>query len=216
MNRLNEKIVSHPIKKILRGGLYFWEWDSWQQRSWSQEGEDRILSRIFERQALGFYVDIGAHHPKRFSNTYLFYKKGWSGINVDAMPNSMRAFNKARPRDINLEFGVGTKESEHNYYIFNEPALNGFSKKLSEERHYSENEYNIIKKIKVTIKPLSKILEKHLPNEQLIDFMNIDVEGLDLDVLRSNNWQRYRPKFVLVEALNSSLHELFDSEIGKL
>lgn len=76
-------------------------------KSYSQEGEDMILHRIFERQCKGFYVDIGAHHPFRFSNTYLFYKRGWSGINIDAMPGSMNIFNKFRNRDINLEYGIG-------------------------------------------------------------------------------------------------------------
>jgi len=210
-----KKIVSRPIKNILKRAQYFCQWDPWQQISWSQEGEDQILRRIFERQACGFYVDIGAHHPKRFSNTYLFYRKGWTGINVDAMPGSMQAFKKVRPRDINLEFGVGTKEGELDYYVFNELALNGFSKDLSEERHASESDYKIVEVVKVKIKPLSKILEEYLSIEQIIDFMSIDAEGLDLDVLQSNDWQRYRPKLILVETLGGSLHELIDSEIGK-
>ncbi len=75
--------------------------------SYSQNGEDRILARIYERQRYGFYVDIGAHHPFRFSNTYLLYKRGWNGINIDAMPKSMELFNKYRNRDINIECGVG-------------------------------------------------------------------------------------------------------------
>src|SRR5690242_3324544 len=68
----------------------------WAVKSYSQEGEDRILHSIFETVADGFYVDIGAHHPKRFSNTYLFYQRGWRGINVDAMPGSMVRFKRVR------------------------------------------------------------------------------------------------------------------------
>src|SRR4051794_14772116 len=67
--------------------------------SYSQEGEDMILRRFFEEHGKGFYVDVGAHHPKRFSNTYSFYKQGWSGINIDAMPGSMARFRRVRPRD---------------------------------------------------------------------------------------------------------------------
>jgi FkbM family methyltransferase len=141
--------------------------------------------------------------------------KGWARINVDAMPGSMQAFKKVRPRDINLEFGVGTKEGERDYYLFNEPALNGFSKELSERRHVAETPYKIVEVVKVNVKPLSKILEKYIPSKQVIDFLNIDVEGLDLDVLRSNDWQRYRPKLVLIEVLGNSLRELGGSEIGK-
>lgn len=79
----------------------------YRNTSYSQNGEDRVLWRYFERQRNGFYVDIGAHHPFRFSNTALFYEANWRGINVDAMPNSMKAFNKYRKRDVNLESAVG-------------------------------------------------------------------------------------------------------------
>ncbi len=76
--------------------------------SYSIEGEDRIVRSLFwEKRDTGFYVDVGAHHPFRFSNTYLFYTQGWRGINIDATPGSMRAFKKHRPRDINLEIGIG-------------------------------------------------------------------------------------------------------------
>ena len=84
-------------KLIIIKNNYF---DGFSLKSYSQEGEDMILRRLFEKQKTGFYVDVGAHHPKRFSNTFFFYKKGWSGINIDAMPNSMRLFDKIRPRDI--------------------------------------------------------------------------------------------------------------------
>jgi len=76
--------------------------DGYALKSYSQEGEDMILRRLFEKQLTGFYVDVGAHHPKRFSNTYFFYKQGWHGINIDAMPGSMKLFEKIRPRDILL------------------------------------------------------------------------------------------------------------------
>ena len=85
--------------------------DSYALKSYSQEGEDMILMRLFENQKMGFYVDVGAHHPKRFSNTYFFYKLGWKGINVDAMPGSMTAFNRIRARDINIEKPVSNKKN---------------------------------------------------------------------------------------------------------
>ncbi|HIB94217.1 MAG TPA: SAM-dependent methyltransferase, partial [Candidatus Lambdaproteobacteria bacterium] len=100
----------------------------------SQEGEDVILRRIFEDQKNGFYIDIGAHHPKRFSNTYYFYDRGWEGINIDATPGSMKIFQKFRPRDINLEIAISEKEQQLTYFMFNEPALNSFSKSLSDKR----------------------------------------------------------------------------------
>jgi FkbM family methyltransferase len=195
--------------------LYAYHWDPWQQCSWSQEGEDQILRRIFEEKSTGFYVDVGAHHPKRFSNTYYFYRKGWNGINIDAMPGSMQHFRKTRLRDINLEIGVGCETGKMEYYIFNDPALNGFSKQISNDRDLADNSYKIIDVKIVRIEPLEKILDSNIPHGQKIDFMSIDVEGLDFEVLKSNNWVKYRPKFVLVEVLGSSLHEIEFGNIGQ-
>ncbi len=171
-----------------------------------------ILRRLFEGRKVGFYVDVGAHHPKRFSNTFLFYKKGWRGINIDAMPGSMRLFNKWRARDINLEIGVAYKSDTSDYYIFNEPALNGFSADLSRMREQASDSYHVKEVIKVKVYPLREILARHLGINQ-IDFLSVDVEGLDLQVLQSNDWSQYRPSFVLVEILKSSLHDLGNDPI---
>src|SRR5580700_9536062 len=95
--------------------------------SYAQEGEDMVMRRFFESRATpGFYVDVGAHHPQRFSNTYFFYRQGWRGINIDAMPGSMKAFETLRPRDINIEAAVSAEHQSLTYAIFNEPALNSF------------------------------------------------------------------------------------------
>ena len=82
------------------------------KKSYAQDGEDVALAAFYDTQKgyKGFYVDIGAHHPKRFSNTYFFYKKGWSGINIDAMPGSMHGFRLLRTRDINLEMGISREK----------------------------------------------------------------------------------------------------------
>lgn len=171
--------------------------------SYSQEGEDLILYRIFEKKKNGYFVDIGAHHPRRFSNTYLFYKMGWSGINIDPTPGSMEAFKRERKRDVNLEIGVGTEEKILDFYMFDEPALNSFDKEVSLKRD-KETDYSIINTVLVQILPLHIILEKNLPKGQEIDFMSIDVEGLDVEILKSNNWNKFRPDFILIELLNWS------------
>ena len=171
-----------------------------------------ILRRIFERSKSGFYVDVGAHHPFRFSNTFYFYKLGWRGINIDAMPGSSESFNKLRPRDINIETGVGNGDSFLTYYVFNEPALNGFSEELSSERD-GDKGFFVVDKIKVRVRELRKILDEYLPKGTSIDFMSIDVEGFDLDVLRSNDWEKYSPKAILVEVIFDDLAELYQNEI---
>lgn len=183
-------------------------------QSFSQEGEDMILRRLFENQQTGFYVDVGAHHPKRFSNTYYFYQKGWHGINIDAMPGSMKAFESIRPKDINIEKPVSDKKQILTYYAFNEPALNGFSKELSEQRDGVGNYF--IKFTKdIETATLEEILDQNLPKNQQIDFMSIDVEGLDFMVLKSNDFDTYKPKVVLIEILESSLSDIENNEIAE-
>jgi FkbM family methyltransferase len=182
--------------------------------SYSQEGEDMILSRLFSEQTKGFYVDVGAHHPQRFSNTYYFYLQGWRGINIDAMPGSMEIFKKLRPNDINLELPIYDSQQTLTYYEFNEPALNGFCEKTSQERDGLKH-YKIISKKELETYTLAEILDKYLSPNQEIDFLNIDVEGLDYQVLNSNNWEKYRPKIVLVEDLTlSSISKINESKIA--
>jgi hypothetical protein len=180
--------------------------DVYAFKSYSQEGEDMILRHVFEGQWQGFYVDVGAHHPRRYSNTFFFYKLGWRGINIDAMPGSMNLFTRFRPRDINLECGVGPYSQEAAYYMFNDPALNSFDEVISRKR--DTGPYHIIEIRWVHIRPLGDILLECLPNSQQIDFITIDVEGKDLEVLQSNNWQRFRPKCVLIECLELSPEEI--------
>jgi FkbM family methyltransferase len=198
-----KKFVPQPVRNFLHGvkNDYF---DGYALKSYSQEGEDMILCRIFDAGYKGFYVDVGAHHPKRFSNTFFFYKRGWSGLNIDAMPGSMDAFRQTRPRDINIECGVSDEAGMLKYYIFNEPALNGFSKPLADKRHQSPN-YKITAVKDIAVRTLSSIMDDHIRDSQTIDFLTIDVEGFDLQVLRSNNWDKYRPQIVLIEVLGQSL-----------
>ena len=118
----------------------------------------------------------------------------------------MKVFQKFRPRDTNLEIAISEKEQNLTYYMFNEPALNGFSKSISEGRQ--NEQYHIERTITIPAFPLSKILDTHLPSGQNINFLSVDVEGLDLTVLASNDWAKYRPRVVLAEVLGSSLNKL--------
>lgn len=179
-------------------------------RSYAQEGEDLILARLFEGQKSGFYVDVGAHHPIRFSNTYLFYKRGWKGINIDASPGSMELFAKKRPRDINLELAIAQEEGQSDFYIFNEPALNTFDQQLASQRHGSR--YRVVQVKPIKKRPLATVLRDHLKLGQTIDILSVDVEGLDLEVLRSNDWQRFPARCVVVEAAEVSLSQLDTNE----
>lgn len=193
--------------KSLKNLKKYFGYFKYKKTSYSQEGEDLILDRLLNEKANGFYVDVGAHHPTRFSNTYFFYKKGWQGINIDATPGSMKAFQLVRPRDINLEIPVSEVEGEIEFYEFDEPALNGFSREISLDRSNNTN-FNLIGTRKLRTQRLDKILSKYLPDSKKIDFLSVDVEGLDLEVLKSCDWDKYSPGFVLVEILDVSFESV--------
>jgi FkbM family methyltransferase len=181
------------------------------QVCYAQDGEDLILNRMLDGQTHGFYVDVGAHHPVRFSNTYLFYKRGWRGINIDAMPDSMKKFDKLRPRDINIECGVAGIAGKLTYRRFNEPALNTFD--AAEAELKNKPPYRLIDTVEVSVERLDALLARHLPEGQLIDFLSVDVEGKDEEVLRSNDWSRYRPRFILAETLRTDILHLSDCPV---
>jgi len=211
-------ILKQLLPPSLRGALkHFYNnyLGGFATQSYAQEGEDLVLPRIFETQATGFYVDVGAHHPQRFSNTYFFYKKGWRGINIDAMPGSMRAFNRQRPRDVNIEKPVASMQQMLTYYTFNEPAFNGFSKALSEQRNGMAH-FKIVATQEIETTTLTDLLDRYLPAGQYIDFLSVDVEGLDLDVLQSLDFKRYRPTIILVEMLGNNLAEMMAEPMYQL
>jgi len=199
------------LKKRLRETLADWR-DVYAVRSYSQEGEDMVLRRIFERKAQGFFVDVGAHHPKKYSNTNYFYQRGWHGLNIEPNPEALQRFKRSRPRDINLQFGVAMEPGTLKYYMFDEPALNSFDRALVQDR-LDNTAYRLVGEAEIPVRRLEDILDEYLPKNTGIDFLTVDVEGLDVEVLQSNDWSRYRPTCVLVEMLNSSVETGLSSEM---
>ena len=167
-----------------------------------------ILDIIFNDLKKGFYIDIGANNPFVQSNTYHFYRKGWQGINVDALPDSMRPFNKFRKRDINIENAISDTEEVLEYYMFSSTFYNCFSKEEAEKRK-SVSKLLEVRKLKT--QKLSDLLDKQII--QNIDFMSVDVEGFDLEVLKSNNWDKYRPKVILTEYYSKNLDEVKETDV---
>jgi FkbM family methyltransferase len=181
--------------------------------SYAQEGEDLVLKRAFEGRSSGFYVDVGAHHPMRFSNTYIFYRAGWRGINIDATPGSMEAFRKERPRDINVEIAISDRPEALKYFTFHEAALNTFSEELARSRQ-TDSGYPLKGVVEVRAEPLADVLQRHVPAGQAIDFLTVDVEGWDLRALQSNDWQRFRPEIVVAEVLGLELEEILKGDLA--
>ena len=185
------------------------------QLSFSQEGEDLVLKACLEHLGhdhMGFYVDIGAYHPERFSNTQLFYAMGWCGINIEPNPDMAPIFIKHRPRDINLTFGISDTQGKLTYTRFDEQALNSFDSELVNMR-LETTDYRLRDTLQIEVKRLDETLDSYLPAGKHIDFMSVDAEGFDEHVLRSNNWNKYRPSYLLVEVLDSTLDQLVDHDL---
>jgi len=186
----------------------------WPAKSYAMGGEDLVINSYFKEQNTGFFVDIGAHDPFRFSNTYMFYKRGWTGINIDPLPGTESAFKKHRPKDITLEIGIAQQEGELTYYMYNEPALNGFSRQYFEERG-GKRGYQLINTVTVPVRRLDQVLDQHMKDSTVIDFLTIDTEGLDIEVVKSNNWDKYRPKIVMMEHPLADMEGLEDTEVHR-
>ena len=172
------------------------------QLSFAQEGEDLVLNKIFGNQSNGFYIDIGANHPIRFSNTWFFYKKGWRGINIEPNPDMFKLLEEYRPLDLNLNIGISDVNDTLDYYMFNEPALNTFSEN-ERDQYLQKSEYFIQNQMRVQVDTLENVFSKNnISKNQEIDFMSIDAEGFDLKVLKSFDITIYSPKVILIEILN--------------
>jgi FkbM family methyltransferase len=141
---------------------------------------------------------VGAHHPQRYSNTHAFHLRGWRGINIDPLPGFKAAFDRERPNDINLNLGIAEQAGELTYTLFNDPALNTFDTELARSRE-GVNGFRIVDTKVVPVLPLREVFDKHLLSGTTIGFLSVDVEGFDLQVLRSNDWNRYRPEVVVSE-----------------
>lgn len=174
-------------------------------RSYSQEGEDLILETIFKKKNVkpGFYVDVGAYHPSQYSNTKLFYDRGWKGINIEPFSGYFIKFQQERPRDINLKIGIADSEDIGILTVFDQPAYNTFDQKHA--RHIADvrKAAVIVDEEEVQLRPLRKVLDNNLREGTEITFLNIDTENYEVKVLISNDWDKYRPRFVLVEAFDT-------------
>ncbi len=218
-----KRLISKKLKKTIRGqrvvaAMHYLRsgnsLDAYTNLSYSQEGEDMLLRNLMNYPQNGFYVDIGAHHPRRLSNTYHFYQKGWKGILIDADPNIIEALRSDRSRDIVVSSGVG-REGSLKFYMYDEPAVNTFDKKIVEQRIKDGFPHTVVETRSVKLQSLERILDKHLKKGQKIDFMDIDVEGHDFEVVKSNNWAKYRPQFLLVESIGASFGDIQNEDMIK-
>ena len=161
--------------------------------SYAQNGEDVILRRIFENQKTGFYIDIGASHPEFLSVTKHFYDQGWNGINVEPLKKNIELFAKERPRDLNLNLAIASEKGSRDFFeVIGYPELSTLS-----AAHLLGYEHNAIS-YPVEVITGNKLFSDYAVDS--VDFMKIDVEGAEYEVINSIDFLRYRPKVLVIEA----------------
>jgi FkbM family methyltransferase len=145
------------------------------------------------------YFDVGAHHPTYLSNTYLFYKSGGRGVCVEPDPSLFEEFAKKRPHDTNLNCGVGTSAGEVDFFVMSTSTLNTFSQE-EVQRYLSYGKHRILKTIKIELRTINEILEKHF--ERCPNLVSLDVEGMDYEILESFDFGKHRPEVFCLETLS--------------
>jgi hypothetical protein len=169
----------------------------------AQLGEDALLWHYFHKRRSGFYIDVGCHDPYRYSNTYILYRHlGWSGINIDADARAIALFKRARPTDINLSMAIGSTAREQEFTVFQDGAVNTFDPELAARQRRS---FEVAGSYMTRLCPLRDVLSAHISGDRNIDYMNIDCEGLDHEILLSNDWTKFRPEIISIEIHNLDL-----------
>ncbi len=183
------------------------------QRSFSQDGEDRIVLRLFRHRRNGFYIDIGAHHPHRFSNTALLHELGWRGINIDATPGAMEAFAAARPEDTNLWMAVADREGTIPFKVFAEGAYNSLGLGRVAPGRNGPDQGEVVE---VPCAPVDAILCDHLAPDQRVDLLSLDIEGFEMAVLERYPFETHAPAVVVVEDHGFDIADCAKSRVYRL
>jgi len=191
------------LKKIYRKlyiyqNLYYQNKIYLKRDFYSHHKEDVFFLKYFKNKKKGLFVDVGCHHPTRLNNTYLLYKYGWRGVNIDMSEISIELFNEVRNQDLNIHSAVSCKNGVISYYTNKELFLRAslIQKKGKEKFKYSK---------RVKSRKLDQILEKTKYKNSLIDFLSIDAEGADFEVLQSLNFKKYKPKLICIEIWKNSI-----------
>ena len=173
------------------------------KKTYSMDEEDLEVKKFFKDEKKGFFVDVGSYHPIHRNNTMLLYKKGWRGINIDISDFSIKLFEYLRPEDLNINLAVSKKNGYVDMF---------FQKKLSQLSTIKKiNANNVfqgkVKTEKIVSKKLTEIIDNSKYKGKKIDFLDIDVEGADLDVLESLDFDRYSPELICVEVIKKKTEE---------
>jgi FkbM family methyltransferase len=175
------------------------------KKSYSMFGEDLFIQDYFKNKPKGYYIDVGCYHPLDGNNTQLLYKNGWSGINFDINYYSIKLFNFLRKRDLNIHSGISRKKNKLTMYYRKEiNMLNTLDEKIA--KIHFRNGY---KKKNIQVNTLNFFISKKFKKLNRIDFINIDVEGYELDALKSLNFSTYKPQLICIEIHN--IKKMYDT-----
>ena len=198
-------------------------YEKYSKKSYSISNVDLIIDRIFSKKDKGIYVDVGCNHPIKYNNTYLLYKKGWSGINIDLDKDSIDQFNNLRKRDTNIKALITSLDDEEKelYFYHKRSAINTISKSLANKRG---NKHKEIKKVKGT--SLNSIIENSKYKDSKINLLSIDIENYEYEVLKNFNFEKYNIDLIVseitdtttdnLETYNQSLDLILNSNLYKL
>ena len=176
----------------------------YKKSSYSISNVDLIIDRIFSKIKKGIYVDIGCNHPIKYNNTYLLYKKGWNGINVDSDEKSISEFKRFRRDDHNINSLISGSRKKINYYFYHDrSALNTVDSKLVRQRKTKPK-----KIIKMKTSTLNEILEQSPYKNKKINLLSIDIENHEYEVLKNFNFKKYKIDMIVTECLNLKLRKL--------
>jgi FkbM family methyltransferase len=202
-----KKIIPQKVKENLREKLLRFVKTSVfpiNYRSYSQAGEDRILYHLFNTMGVTHpsYLDIGANLPIEGSNTYFFYETGSNGVCIEADPSLFENLSRIRKNDKCLNIGITYDDrKEADFYVFPIPALNTLSKEEADFRE-KNGSFKVQKVIKIPLKTINEIIEENF--DKAPDLISIDVEGIDLEVLKSLDFNKYRPLVICAETITYS------------
>ena len=209
------------LYKVLLKLKIFYKILVFKKKYFSFSGVDVIIENIFKNHNVGIYIDIGCQHPIKNNNTYLLYKKGWCGLNIDLDKDNIDLFNIARPNDCNVNIAISNKIDDVDLYFYhNRSPINTIDKKTSDFQNAQVSE---VKKIKTNT--LDNIINNSKFSNKKINLLSVDVEGHELEVLQGFDFTSYKPDVIVVEFLdlttkklevkNLNIENLFKTELYK-
>jgi len=177
---------------------------------YSQFGEDIVLKELLKSEiADGFFVDVGCYHPKKYSNTYRLYRRGWRGINIDLEEDKIRLFNMVRPHDYNTLCPVSDKREKVTLFRYDKYGLGST---INKDHAMKTSEELLDYKI-IETKTLNEVINESPYCNRQIDVLSIDTEGMDFRVLNSLDFNTYRPKVIIIEDHHKRIEDILKSDI---